>query len=322
MIETIELSVQLPATVAGLRLDQALAEVFPEYSRARFQEWLKAGCVSMNGAVILRGKDKVYGGERIAIRAELEAQGDWKGQDIPLNLVYEDDDILVINKPAGLVVHPAAGNPDGTMVNALLHHDPALANLPRAGIVHRLDKETTGLLVVARNLQAHNHLVTQLQARAFLREYEAVVNGMLTAGGTVDAAIGRNPGDRKVMAVVEDGKPAITHYRVVERFRVHTWLRLRLETGRTHQIRVHMSHIHHPLVGDLAYGGRVRLPKAAGEELVDTLRGFRRQALHAARLGLAHPATGDFMEWQAPIPEDMNHLLNVLRDDRIRIDGQ
>lgn len=315
--EHIELSAQLPATVAGLRLDQALAEVFPEFSRARLQEWLKAGQIRINGEVAARGKDKVWGGEQVELSAELEVQGSWEGQDIPLNIVYEDEHLLIINKPVGLVVHPGSGNPDGTLVNALLHHDANLANLPRAGIVHRLDKDTSGLLVVARTLQAHAHLVAELQKRAFLREYEAVVNGVLTAGGSVDAAIGRSPADRKVMAVVhgEGGKPAVTHYRVVERFRVHTWLRLRLETGRTHQIRVHMSHLHHPLVGDLAYGGRVRLPKAASDNVVAALRGFRRQALHAARLGLIHPASGAFMEWSAPLPDDMVGLIEALRED-------
>ena len=321
MTESIELTAQLPATIAGMRLDQALAEVFPDFSRARLQEWLKAGRVRMNGEVVTRGKDKVWGGEQVAVNAELEVQGSWEGQDIPLNIVHEDEHILIINKPVGLVVHPGSGNPDGTLVNALLHRHPDLANLPRAGIVHRLDKDTTGLLVVARTLQAHSNLVEQLQARAFLREYESVVNGLITAGGSVDAPIGRNASDRKLMGVVMDGKPAVTHYRVVERFRVHTWLRLRLETGRTHQIRVHMSHIHHPLVGDIAYGGRVRLPKAATQNVVDALRGFRRQALHAARLGLTHPGSGEFMEWAAPIPDDMNALLEALREDTARAES-
>ena len=305
---------EIPAACAGMRLDQALAQLFCDYSRSRLSQWLKAGRVRVNGEQ-LRGRDKVWGGEQIEIQAEAEELTNWEAEAIPLSIVFEDASLIVINKPAGLVVHPAAGNPAGTLVNALLHHDPALSTIPRAGVVHRLDKDTSGLLVVAKTLPAQKSLVEQLQARRLLREYEAVVTGVMTAGGTVEAPIGRHPVHRKRMAVIPNGKPAVTHYRVVERFRAHSWIRCRLETGRTHQIRVHMAHIHFPLVGDPVYGGRLRLPKDCSEALVTTLREFRRQALHAARLGLIHPQSGKAMEWQASLPADMEHLLTALRAD-------
>jgi 23S rRNA pseudouridine1911/1915/1917 synthase len=235
-------------------------------------------------------------------------------QDIPLDIRYQDDQLLVINKPAGLVVHPAAGNPDGTLQNALLHYDPALASLPRAGIVHRLDKDTSGLMVVARSLAAHKSLVEQLQARSVHREYLALVQGQVTAGGSVDAPVGRHPRDRLRMAVVPSGKPALTHYRVLERFPAHTLLLVRLETGRTHQIRVHMASIHHPLVGDPLYGGRARVPRGASDGLRDALSDFRRQALHARRLELRHPATGEAVAWEAEMPADFAGLLDALRE--------
>ena len=307
----------VPDELAGLRLDQALARLFPDYSRSRLAAWLKAGRVRVDGA-IWRARDKVLGGERVSLAVVLEAEGDWRPEPIPLTVVHEDAALLVIDKPAGLVVHPAAGNPTGTLLNALLHHDPALAKLPRAGIVHRLDKDTTGLLVVARTLPAQTALVNQLQARSLLREYQAVVSGVLVAGGTVDAPVGRHTVQRKRMAVTPGGKPAVTHYRVVERYRAHTWIRCRLETGRTHQIRVHMAHLQHPLVGDPVYGGRLRLPPGCSESLAETLRGFRRQALHAGRLGLVHPESGEEMEWHSPLPEDMRHLLDELREDEAR----
>ena len=268
---------------AGKRLDHALADMFPDYSRSRLQQWLKDGQITVNGEV-LRAKDKVAGGEEVELYPKLECDTDWQAQDIPLDIVHEDEHILVIHKPAGLVVHPAAGNQDGTLLNGLLFHDTELATLPRAGIVHRLDKDTSGLLVVARTLKAQKQLVDQLQERAFLREYRAVVNGVLTAGGTVDEPIGRHPVHRKRMAVVHNGKTAITHYRIEQRFRAHSLLRVKLETGRTHQIRVHMAHINHPIVGDPVYGGRLKLPKGCTDELVETLRSFKRQALHATLL--------------------------------------
>lgn len=314
MERKIHLVETVTSELAGLRLDQALAQMFPDYSRSRLQQWVRAGQVMVDGRV-LRPRDMVSGGEVIEIGAVLEQQGRAVAQDIPLDLVYEDEALLVVNKPAGLVVHPAAGNPDGTLQNALLHHAPELAEVPRAGIVHRIDKETTGLLVVAKTIEVHKHLVDELQERNFAREYAAVVNGVMTAGGTIDAPIGRHPVDRKRMAVNQAGKPAVTHYRVEERFRAHTWIRVQLETGRTHQIRVHMAYRHYPLVGDPVYGGRLRLPRESGARLEQTLRGFRRQALHAARLGLQHPVTGEHMEWQAPMPEDMVQLIEVLRED-------
>ena len=305
---------EIPPSCAGMRLDQALAQLFDEYSRSRLSQWLKAGQVRVNGQQ-LRGRDKVWGGEQVEIHAELEEQTDWQAEAIPLDIVYEDEQLIVINKPAGLVVHPAAGNPAGTLVNALLHHDASLNMVPRAGIVHRIDKDTSGLLVVARTLPAQKSLVEQLQAHSLLREYQAVVTGVLTAGGTVDAAVGRHPVQRKRMAVIPSGKPAVTHYRVMERFRAHSLIGCRLETGRTHQIRVHMAHIHHPLVGDPVYGGRLRLPKGCNEALTESLRHFHRQALHAARLGLVHPASGKSVEWEAVLPADMVSLLAALHAD-------
>ena len=311
---TEKLSGQVPEELAGQRLDQALARRFSQYSRSRRQHWLKQGCVLVDGKQ-QRPRDKVYGGEQIEINAVLEAEGEWQPQAIALDIVYEDEALIVLNKPAGLVVHPAAGNPEGTMLNALLHHDPDLATIPRAGIVHRLDKDTTGLLVVARTLEAQKRLVEQLQARRFLREYQAVVNGIMTAGGSVEAPIGRHPVQRKRMAVVNGGKPALTHYRLEQRFRAHTWLRVKLETGRTHQIRVHMAHLHHPLVGDPLYGGRLRLPRGCDDTLRETLQHFKRQALHASQLGLCHPHTGEMLHWQQPLPADMTALIEQLQRD-------
>lgn len=299
---------------AGKRLDHVLADMFPDYSRSRLQQWLKDGQITVNGE-FLRAKDKVCGGEEVELYPQLECDTHWQAQDIPLDIVHEDEHILVIHKPAGLVVHPAAGNQDGTLLNGLLHHDAELAALPRAGIVHRLDKDTSGLLVVAKTLKAQKQLVEQLQDRAFLREYLAVVNGLLTAGGTVDEPIGRHPVHRKRMAVVPNGKPAITHYRVEQRFRAHSLLRVKLETGRTHQIRVHMAYINHPLLGDPVYGGRLKLPRACSDEMADMLRNFKRQALHATLLGLTHPVSGEWMQWQRDVPLDMAELISVLEKD-------
>jgi len=300
--------------MAGYRLDQALAELVPDYSRSRLQQWIKAGGVTVDDRVP-KTRERVHGGETVLIAAEITAETASLPEAIPLDVIYEDAALLVINKPAGLVVHPAAGNPAGTLLNALLHHDAALAHLPRAGIVHRLDKETSGLLVVARSLTAHKKLVAALQARQVRREYLAVVNTVLTAGGTVDAPIGRHPVDRKRMAVVGGGKEAVTHYRVMERFRAHTLLQLQLETGRTHQIRVHMAHLRCPVTGDPVYGGRLQIPRGAGEALASALRGFRRQALHAWRLELAHPDSAAPMAWEAPLPADMARLIDILRAD-------
>ncbi len=311
----IEFEAEVPDELAGWRLDQALARMFPDYSRARLQQWIRQGEVTIDGRV-LRPRDRLVGAERVVVRATLEEPETPRPQPIPLQIVYEDEALLVIDKPPGMVVHPAAGNPQGTLQNALLHYAPELGSIPRAGIVHRLDKDTSGLLVVARSLAAHHHLVAELQARALRREYDAVVLGVMTAGGTVEAPIGRHPVDRKRMAVRDGGKPAVTHYRVAERFRAHTHVRVTLETGRTHQIRVHMAHLGYPLVGDRVYGGRLRLPPRSGPRLAEVLRGFRRQALHAARLGLVHPVSGEPMDWQVPLPEDIRGLIEALRQDR------
>ena len=312
MNENIQLSGQIPENAAGRRLDQVLAELFPDYSRSRLQHWIRQGSVLLDGQPVA-AKYRVAGGEGVAIEARLERETTVQSQDIPLDVVFADEHLLVINKPAGLVVHPAAGNPDGTLQNALLHYDAELATLPRAGIVHRLDKDTSGLMVVARNLAAHKSLVEQLQARTVHREYMALVQSVMTAGGTVDAPIGRHPRDRLRMAVVESGKTAITHYRVLERFAAHTLVQVRLETGRTHQIRVHMAYIHYPLVGDPLYGGRQKLPRGASEPVREALRDFHRQALHARRLELIHPASHELVSWKVEIPNDFNKLLGILR---------
>lgn len=308
---------RIPPSCAGMRLDQALAELLPTYSRSRLQQGLKAGQLRVDGRP-RRPRDAVAGGETVSGVLERLTEATAVAQDIPLNILYQDADLLVIDKPAGLVAHPAAGNRDGTLVNALLHHAPELAALPRAGLIHRLDKDTTGLLVVARSLRAHATLVEQLQARRIEREYRAVVNGALVAGGTVDAPVGRHPVDRQRMAVTPGGKPAVTHYRVLRRFRAHALLRVILETGRTHQIRVHMAHIRAPLLGDPVYGGRPRLPPDAAPACIAALQGFRRQALHAERLALTHPATGERLEWRAEIPADLAMLLAALSEDADR----
>lgn len=312
MAERIQQSVTVPADQSGLRLDVVSAALLSAYSRAQLQQWVKAGALTCNGQVA-RSRDKVCAGDVLQLDAVPVAREDWSAQALPLHVVYEDEALLVINKPVGMVVHPAAGTRDGTLLNALLHHDPALAALPRAGIVHRLDKDTSGLLMVARTLESCTELVRQLQARTVLREYEAIACGVLTGGGTVDASLGRHPRDRVKMAVVAGGKPAVTHYRVVARFARHTHLRLKLETGRTHQIRVHMAHIGHPLLGDSVYGARVLYPPGADADVKTVLSQFRRQALHAASLGVVHPHTGETMQWSIPMPADMQALLMVLR---------
>ncbi|EGN75152.1 pseudouridine synthase, RluA family [Idiomarina sp. A28L] len=299
----------------GARLDQALAELFPDFSRSRLKTWIQEGNVRIDGNVVTKPREKVIAGQEVVLEATLEPEVFSAPEAIDLNVVYEDDDLLIINKPAGLVVHPGAGTPDGTLLNALLHHCSSLEQLPRAGIVHRLDKETTGLMVVAKTLPTYTALVAALQAREITREYEAICTGVMTAGGSVEAAIGRHPTKRTLMAVTRSGKPAVTHYRVAERFRAHTRLRLRLESGRTHQIRVHMAHLTYPLVGDPQYGGRPRPPRQASEAFITLLRGFTRQALHAIRLALVHPRTGEMMEWEVPLPEDMQNLLAALRAD-------
>ena len=301
----------VPDDYAGMRFDQALAKLLPEYSRSRLQEWIAAGQASLDGAAAT-AKQKVWGGEAIAVQPQTHpAEQQHQAEDIALDIVYEDNALLVINKPAGLVVHPGSGNWDGTLLNALLHHAPQLEGVPRAGIVHRLDKDTSGLLVVAKTLTAQTALVRQLQARSVKREYLALVWGELRHGGKVDAPIGRHPTQRVKMAAIENGKPAVTHYQVEEKFPACTLLRCRLETGRTHQIRVHLAHIGHPLVGDSVYlkGAQKCIP-----QLRSLLHGFPRQALHATRLALEHPDNNEMMEWHAPLPQDMQLLLQHIRE--------
>ena len=306
-------SLTIPDEYRGKRLDQALALLLPEFSRARLQQWIREGFVQVDGQSC-RPRDIVKGDENLQLDVVMhEPADDCQPEDLPLSVVYEDDDLILVDKAVGMVVHPAAGNYTGTLQNALLFHYPELAVLPRAGIVHRLDKDTSGLMVVARSLPAHTGLVEQLQARRMGREYEAIVNGVMVAGGTVDQPIGRHPVDRKRMAVVRNGKPAVTHYRVLQKFAAHTHIRVKLETGRTHQIRVHMSYINYPLVGDPVYGGRRKVPAGATPELLSVLKGFHRQALHAVRLELEHPLTGEPMQWQSALPDDMQQLLEVLQ---------
>ena len=306
-------TIQVPLDLGGYRLDQALSALFPEFSRSRHQDWIRRGLVLVDGHA-LSGKQRLIGGEMIVFSPEPDpTPSPVTPQKIPLEIIFEDRDILVVNKPAGLVVHPAAGHADGTLQNALLNYLPSLAQIPRCGIVHRIDKDTSGLLMVAKTLQSHHSLVDQLQSRTIDREYIALVQGTIVAGGTIDQPIGRHPTDRKKFSVNRGGKLAITHYRVIEKFTAHTLVRVKLETGRTHQIRVHMAHINHPLVGDPVYGGRARLPAGAEASLISTLRSFRRQALHAHTLGLSHPETEDHMEWSVELPQDFKQLLDALR---------
>lgn len=321
-MDAIQLSAIVPNELSGQRLDQVVAQLFSDYSRSRLQDWIKSGHLLVDGKA-KKPRDKLFGGEQIEVNVTVEPNREWEAEPIDLPIVYEDEDIIVLNKPAGLVVHPAAGHMGGTLLNALLHKHPDLAQLPRAGIVHRLDKDTSGLMVVAKNLVAHTDLVGQLQLRTVSREYEAIAMGVMTGGGTVNAPVGRHASDRKKQAVIvsdglkKGGKPAVTHYRVIKKFFAHTHIRVKLETGRMHQIRVHMTHLHYPLVGDATYGGRLRLPAGATAELQETLRHFPRQALHAKALGLEHPRTGEHMQWEVDLPEDMQHLLTVLENDML-----
>jgi 23S rRNA pseudouridine1911/1915/1917 synthase len=310
----LEISIEIPMGLVGQRLDHALAVLLPDHSRSRLKTWIDSGEVLVDG-VQRRPRDKVSGGEKVVIAATLPEDPRAIAQDIPLVLVHEDRHIFVVDKPAGLVVHPGAGNPDSTLQNALLALDPELAKLPRAGIVHRLDKDTSGLLVVARTLAAHTALVRMLEQRDIHREYETVCRGVMTAGGTVDAPIDRHPTDRVRMAVRQGGRESVTHYRVIHRYRAHTHVRVRLETGRTHQIRVHLAHAGFPIVGDRVYGGRLAFPRGASEQLRETLKNFPRQALHAARLEFAHPVTGKPVVCTTPLPADMRELLRVLAAD-------
>ncbi|MGE0114839.1 MAG: 23S rRNA pseudouridine(1911/1915/1917) synthase RluD [Steroidobacteraceae bacterium] len=313
-LKTDPVDLTIPPEYAGQRLDQVLAELLPEYSRTRLKAWIEGGQVQI-GARQLRPKDAVLGGEQVHVEPVFEADNRVRAEAIDLDIVHEDAHLLVINKPAGLVVHPGAGNPAGTLQNALLHYDPNLAVLPRAGIVHRIDKDTSGLLVIARTLEAHTALTEMIEAHDVQRHYEAVCVGVMTAGGTIDKPIDRHPTDRIKMAIRSSGREAVTHYRVITRFRAHTHVRLQLETGRTHQIRVHLAHIGYPLVGDAVYGKRLVIPKGASTAFADTLRSFNRQALHAAKLEFTHPVTGKPLSCEAPLPVDMQQLIKALATD-------
>lgn len=304
----------IPESHANERLDQALAKLMPDFSRSQIQQAIDAGTILVNGKQA-KAKTKMKGGETISFHIAIKPLSEWQAEDIPLHIVYEDEDIIVLNKQAGMVVHPGTGNSGRTMLNALLHHAKELELLPRAGILHRLDKDTSGLLVIAKNAAALKSLTHQLKKRTMSREYQAIIYGRLISGGKVDAPVGRHPTMRKKMAVTESGRTAITHYRVAEKFRAHTLLKLKLETGRTHQIRVHMMHIHHPIVGDVTYGGRVQLTKGMSPELIQTLRRYKRQALHAYALGFTHPRTGKECRFEIELPDDMKQLIQLLKAD-------
>lgn len=310
----IEKSASLLFPPTGQRLDQAAVVVFGEHSRTRLQAWIASGALTLNGQQAEQ-REVVHHRDCLQLQVQLDFEPSVKAEPIALDVVYEDSALIVINKPAGLVVHPGAGNTRGTLVNALLHYAPELEALPRAGLVHRIDKETTGLLVIARTLTAHTQLVEALQQREISREYEAIVRGGLISGGTIDKPIDRDPRDRTRMAIRQGGRESVTHYRVLEKYRSHTRLRVKLESGRTHQIRVHMASIKHPLLGDPVYGGRLAIPAGTSPAMEDMLRNFRRQALHARRLALTHPETGEQMDWQVPPPKDMQDLIAVLRAD-------
>ena len=318
--ESREFHHQVEPHYSGYRLDQVAADVFPDFSRARLQSWIKSGQLTVNGKTY-KPKDKLLGGETLQLFVKVEAEKRWQPQPVDFGVVYEDEHLIIINKQAGLVIHPGAGVLDGTLLNGLLYRYKELATIPRAGIVHRLDKETTGLMVVARSLIAHHSLVQQLQQRSLGREYEAIVMGELTGGGTIDRPMGRHPGNRLKMAVVNPGpnaKEAVTHYRIIRRYPRYTHIVCYLETGRTHQIRVHMAHIKHPLVGDPLYLGRQRWLAGTSEGLKTKLSHFPRQALHARQLTLVHPSTEEEMSWQAEAPNDMQQLLAVLQQETLQ----
>ena len=307
------LQIIIPSRMTGARLDASLAEMLPDYSRSKITAWIKSGDALINGK-FFKPKDKTSGDEIVFLTLNQKQSNDWIAEEIPLNVVYEDEDIIVINKQFGLVTHPGAGNWTGTLANALLYYDPTLSRLDRVGIVHRLDKNTSGLMVVARNEKSQKYLVEQLQNHSVDREYSAIVYGHMIAGGTVDEPIGRDSRDRVKQAVSQSGKEALTHYRAIDRFKSHTHVKAILETGRTHQIRVHLSYVGHSLIGDPMYGGRVRFPKKASEELKKALLNFKRQALHSKKLTLKHPISGEVMSWKAPLPDDMQELLSVLKE--------
>jgi 23S rRNA pseudouridine1911/1915/1917 synthase len=314
MPEQLQLNATIPEDMAGKRLDQVLAVLFSEHSRTRLQEWIKNGQVRVNNK-IMRQRDKVLGGESVEIITSFAIRDSFEAEEIELQIVYEDETFLILNKPVGLVVHPGSGNQEHTLLNALLYYDPQLRIVPRAGIVQRLDKDTSGLMVIARTPETQTYLVAQMQKRKIRREYQAIVSGVMIAGGTIDKPIGRHPKQRTRMAVVDNGKPAISHYRIITKYPAHTHIRVQLETGRTHQIRVHMAYIHYPIVGDPVYGGRPQIPKGAASELVTTIQSFPRQALHASAIELQHPTTGEILHFETPLPDDIQTLINVLTTD-------
>ena len=315
MIETLKMKAVVTGELSGKRLDRALSILFPEHSRSRLQQWIKKGDVYVNNR-IMRQRDPVKPGDCITIITALTVETSSGAEAIPLHVLYADGEMIVLNKPAGMVVHPGAGNSLHTLMNALLHYDPDLVRLPRAGIIHRLDKDTTGIMVVARNPGSHSYLVKQLQQRAIRREYLALVSGVMKSGGKVEKPVGRHPVQRTRMAVTDKGKPAVTHFRIQKKYPAHTLIRVQLETGRTHQIRVHMASLHHPVVGDPAYGGRTLLPRDLGESVRNALQGFRRQALHACALDLTHRITGVPCHWEAPLPDDFRLLLALLDNEQ------
>ncbi len=317
MNELIQIDTVIPEEMSGKRLDQALAKLLPEHSRARLQGWIRDGYVLIDKKK-MRPRDKIQGGEQVEIQAEIEVQVSASPENIPLEIIFEDEYLIIINKPAGLIVHPGAGNPQHTLMNALLHHDQKLDQIPRAGIVHRLDKDTSGLLVIARTPQSHTSLVKQLQTRDMHREYVTIVSGVMTAGGTIDQPIGRHPKHRTRMAIVKNGRTAITHYRIIRKYRHHTQLQVNLETGRTHQIRVHMTWYHHPIIGDPVYGAKKQLVKGMDSNLANIVTAFPRQALHARAIQLLHPHSDELMTWEAPIPEDITELIDSLKLDAIQ----
>ena len=311
-MKLIQQSFQIEKSQAGNRLDQALQQLLPDYSRSKMQQWIQQGFVCINGEPC-KPRQKVFSGDLVDLDVpEVDVISD-QPEAIEFEILHQDEDIFVVNKPADLVVHPAAGHWDGTLVNGLLAHDPRLQQLPRAGIVHRLDKDTTGVMVVARNLSAHHWLVEQLQARLVKREYIAITRGVVTAGRTIETGIGRHPQNRKKMSVLNGGKPAITHFQVARKFAHHSLVRVQLETGRTHQIRVHMAHINYPLLGDSLYGGRQRVPAGVDVALAETIQGFTRQALHAERLSFEHPRSRELVSFEAALPDDLATLLEALK---------
>ena len=307
------LQVIIPNRMIGERLDASMAEMLPNLSRSKITAWIKSGDALIDGKSF-KPKDKVKGSEIVLLNPKQKQNNDWVSEDIPINVIFEDEDIIVINKKYGLVTHPGAGNWSGTLANALLNYDPSLSKLDRAGIVHRLDKNTSGLMVIARNEKAQKFLVEQFQTHSVAREYSAIVYGYMIAGGSINEAIGRDPKDRVRQSVISSGKDAITHYRIINRFKSHTHIKAILETGRTHQIRVHLSYIGYSLIGDLMYGGRVRFPKKASEQLKNELINFKRQALHSKKLTLNHPSSGQMMSWKIPLPDDMLKLINILTE--------